>query len=90
MRFSACANERATAFKIKLDKTRWPSEGAGKSRRATAIAKMEQIGSKSVDLDGMYGVLSTKPVFNFATIHTNLINPATGDHRSYTRVLGLS
>ena len=55
------------------------------SRRKTAAKKLEEIGSDNIDLHGLWHVLSTVPVFNYLTIHTDLIVPAWGEYKTYKR-----
>jgi hypothetical protein len=58
---------------------------AKKSRRTTAHNAMEAIGSEGIDLIKLWQVLDTPPVYNGATIHTDLTCPATGEYRTYKR-----
>jgi hypothetical protein len=37
------------------------------------------------NFEGMWDVLSTAPVYNPSTIHTDLVFPSEGDYRSYVR-----
>ena len=55
------------------------------SRRATATAALDKITAADVDLDQLWSVLSTKPVYNAATIHTELVAPAWGEYRTFKR-----
>eukprot|EP01065_Artemidia_motanka_P018653 TRINITY_DN219_c0_g1_i3.p2 TRINITY_DN219_c0_g1~~TRINITY_DN219_c0_g1_i3.p2 ORF type:complete len:364 (+),score=142.61 TRINITY_DN219_c0_g1_i3:73-1164(+) len=54
-------------------------------RRDPAIKAMTAVGAANIDFDTMWDVLSTKPVYNGATIHTDLVNIATGEYRTYLR-----
>ena len=38
---------------------------------------MQTIGQTDMDLDGLWKVLDTPPVYNLATIHTDLVSPGT-------------
>ena len=55
------------------------------SRRATAAKHLEKIGRENIDLHGLWEVLSTVPVFNYLTIHTDLAVPAWGEYQTYKR-----
>lgn len=55
------------------------------SRRLTATRGMDSVGADSVTLGGMWGVLSTSPTYNAATIHTDIVSPAWGQYETYKR-----
>jgi N-acylethanolamine-hydrolysing acid amidase len=53
------------------------------SRLTKAHDLLDAIGKDNVDLLAMWDVLNTPPVFNFATIHTDLVSPEWNEYRSY-------
>jgi len=63
----------------------WEREPWFFDRRKTATSALEGIGSSDINLFNLWHVLSTYPVYNFATIHTDLTCPASGEYRSYKR-----
>lgn len=46
---------------------------------------MNQMGREALSLEGMFKVLSTKPVLNLQTTYTILSCPADGTYQSFTR-----
>lgn len=46
---------------------------------------MNALGRANLTLDGMFQVLSVKPVFNLETTYSILACPADGTYRSYVR-----
>jgi hypothetical protein len=78
-------------YLIQTNDDHWkdPSDG----RRNTGKCLMENIGPENVDLDALWGVMSDKGkgeckgggIYNAATIHTELIVPATGEYHTYLR-----
>jgi hypothetical protein len=63
----------------------WTHDALIFNRRLTATTALEGLGQDRVDLTQLWGVLSTYPVYNFATIHTDLTCPARREYRSYKR-----
>lgn len=55
------------------------------SRRACATAHMDKVGKKSIDLLQLWNVLDVNPVYNQATIHTDLVAPEWDEYRTYKR-----
>eukprot|EP00463_Aulacantha_scolymantha_P000848 TRINITY_DN1568_c0_g1_i1.p1 TRINITY_DN1568_c0_g1~~TRINITY_DN1568_c0_g1_i1.p1 ORF type:complete len:366 (+),score=71.82 TRINITY_DN1568_c0_g1_i1:34-1098(+) len=55
------------------------------SRRTTATNKLDTVGNKLIDLSQLWDVLSTPPVYNEATIHTDLISEKWDEYRTYKR-----
>lgn len=79
-----------TWFVAQTNSDRWETQKEAPdfpfiSRRGTAVRKLESIGAKSLDLLMLWDVLSTFPVYNFATIHTELVAPLLGEYRTYKR-----
>mmetsp|Transcript_34036 Transcript_34036/g.55228 ORF Transcript_34036/g.55228 Transcript_34036/m.55228 type:complete len:382 (+) Transcript_34036:2-1147(+) len=54
-------------------------------RRDPAVRAMEAIGRDNISLAALWEVLSSPPVFNKHTIHTDLLVSAWGEYRSYKR-----
>jgi hypothetical protein len=46
---------------------------------------MEALGQANVDLEGMFGVLSTPPVLNSLTTYTTLMSAGQNSYQSYPR-----
>lgn len=59
--------------------------GSGTSRRKTATDGLDRVTEQRVDLASMWGVLSTSPTYNAATIHTDLVAPAWGEYQTFKR-----
>jgi len=55
------------------------------SRRGCATAHMDKVGKKSIDLLQLWNVLDVNPVYNPATIHTDLVAPKWDEYRTYKR-----
>jgi hypothetical protein len=55
------------------------------TRRGTATKVLNSIGSDAIDLLGLWNVLDTYPVYNLATIHTDLISVAWAEYKTYKR-----
>ena len=55
------------------------------SRRGAAVKNLEGVGERNVDLASMWGVLSSSPTYNAATIHTDLAWPASGYYGTWKR-----
>jgi len=53
------------------------------SRRGTATRSLDTIGTENIGVDALFGVLSTPPVRNFATIHTDFAIPETDLYETY-------
>jgi N-acylethanolamine-hydrolysing acid amidase len=81
---------------LNLGKQRWflPQtnddhwEPPADNRRAAVIAGMNAIGQKSIDLDGIFKVLSTPPVLNPDMVtYTTLMSAGTGNYTAFVRFL---
>jgi len=68
---------------IETNYDHWKPSGDG--RLAVAMKGMAAMSSSTVDLSGMYTVVSTPPVLNHDTIYTVQIDPAAGTLRSMVR-----
>jgi N-acylethanolamine-hydrolysing acid amidase len=55
------------------------------TRRETATRVLNSIGPDAIDLLGLWNVLDTPPVYNLATIHTDLISVAWAEYKTYKR-----
>jgi hypothetical protein len=55
------------------------------SRREAAVEVLDQIGEQNIDLDGVWRTLDTEPVFNPATIHTELVAPEWSEYQTWKR-----
>lgn len=55
------------------------------TRRGTATKALDAIGPANIDLLGLWDVLDIYPVFNLATIHTDIISVAWGEYKTYKR-----
>jgi len=63
----------------------WAPAPLDDDRRWFVKHRMEEIGTGKVGLRDLWNVLSQGPVYNLATIHTELVEPATGDYQTYLR-----
>eukprot|EP00756_Hemistasia_phaeocysticola_P025322 Hpha_TRINITY_DN15999_c1_g6::TRINITY_DN15999_c1_g6_i1::g.71264::m.71264/K13720/NAAA; N-acylethanolamine-hydrolysing acid amidase len=72
-------------FLLQTNYDNWGPVPAGDDRRDPGVKSMEAVGPDSISFDSLWTVLSTRPVYNFATIHTDLVLPATGLYRTYLR-----
>lgn len=71
-------------YVVQTNTDHWVHKG-NSSRRATATHGLDKIGKDSIDLLGLWNVLSTPPTYNQATIHTDLVGSAWGEYRTYKR-----
>jgi len=83
------SNARKRFFLVQTNTDHWQPApfypGYNVSRRGTAIAGVTRLTRWGVSMLGMYDVLSTPPTFNPTTIHTNMMDPLTGEHYAYKR-----
>eukprot|EP01062_Namystynia_karyoxenos_P062072 TRINITY_DN549_c1_g1_i1.p2 TRINITY_DN549_c1_g1~~TRINITY_DN549_c1_g1_i1.p2 ORF type:complete len:404 (+),score=153.55 TRINITY_DN549_c1_g1_i1:83-1213(+) len=77
--------DAAPWFLVQTNYDHWNPAPSSDDRRDPAIKAMEAVGRDAVDFDRLWQVLSTKPVYNAATIHTDFAWPATGEYRTYLR-----
>lgn len=79
-------------FLIQTNYDHWTEAPKSDDRRDNGIKSMEAVGPGNLSLDALWGVMSdtgagsgTRGVYNSATIHTELIVPATGEYHTYMR-----
>jgi len=84
-------------FLVQTNYDHWEKPPTTDDRRDQGICLMEKLGQDAVDLDAMWDVMSTdykgkdkecrsiRGVYNVATIHTELVIPATGEYHTYLR-----
>merc|ERR1712217_471642 len=79
-------------FLVQTNYDHWTQPPKSDDRRDNGIKDMEALGTDKVSLDTLWGVMSdeakgsgTRGVYNAATIHTELIIPATGEYHTYLR-----
>ena len=71
-------------FTVETNTDHWVKNLPG-SRRHVAFNSLTAIGADAIDLQGLWATLDTPPVYNSATIHTDLTCPAWGEYRTYKR-----
>ena len=71
-------------FTVETNTDHWIKNLPG-SRRHVAFNSLTAIGADAIDLQGLWATLDTPPVYNSATIHTDLTCPAWGEYRTYKR-----
>jgi len=82
-------------FLVQTNYDHWKDVPWYDNRRGSAICLMENIGADNVDLEALWGVVSDNgkgqckkglnTVYNVATIHTELVVPATSEYHTYLR-----
>eukprot|EP00756_Hemistasia_phaeocysticola_P025326 Hpha_TRINITY_DN15999_c1_g9::TRINITY_DN15999_c1_g9_i1::g.71310::m.71310/K13720/NAAA; N-acylethanolamine-hydrolysing acid amidase len=72
-------------FLLETNYDHWEPAPKSDDRRDPGIKSMEAVGPDALSFDSLWTILSTKPVFNLATIHTDFAVPATGEYRTYLR-----
>merc|ERR1712083_903770 len=79
-------------FLVQTNYDHWKQPPKSDDRRDNGIRSMEAVGPDKLSLDELWGVMSdtgkgsgTRGVYNSATIHTELIIPATGEYHTYLR-----
>jgi hypothetical protein len=72
-------------FEVETNYDHWEQPPWFDDRVDPANDAMNAMGRKSLSLNGMYQVLSVKPVFNLQTTYTILSCPADGTFQSFTR-----
>jgi len=72
-------------FLLQTNYDNWEAPPSGDDRRDPGIKSMEAVGPSAINFDTLWTVLSTRPVYNLATIHTDFAWPATGEYRTYLR-----
>lgn len=71
-------------FRLETNYDHWEAPPAKDDRRDPAIRGMRKLDGKPT-FEGLWNVLSTHPVYNPSTIHTDVVFPAQGDYRTYAR-----
>jgi N-acylethanolamine-hydrolysing acid amidase len=76
-------------FLIQTNYEHWEKPPALDDRRDNGIKSMKEVGPDGLNLDTLWTVMSTqgspRGVYNQATIHTELVIPATGEYHTYLR-----
>ena len=72
-------------FVLETNYDHWKPAPWYDDRRTPGNEAMNQMGQQHLTLDGLYNVLSTKPVFNLQTTYTILAVPSNGTYTSHTR-----
>lgn len=72
-------------FEVETNYDHWKPAPWFDDRVVPANEGMNKMGRNNLSLQGMFNVLSTKPVFNIQTTYTILSCPATGYYQSWTR-----
>jgi len=72
-------------FEVQTNYDHWTQPPWFDDRVDPANDAMNAIGQQAISLDGLFTVLTTKPIFNLQTTYTILSCPATGEYRAYTR-----
>jgi N-acylethanolamine-hydrolysing acid amidase len=81
-------------YLVQTNYDHWTDPPTSDDRRVSAKCLMENLGPQNVDLDALWGVMSDtgkgqckshRGVYNSATIHTELVVPATGEYHTYLR-----
>lgn len=72
-------------FEVETNYDHWKPPPWFDDRYTPAVIAMNAMGAQNATLQGMYQVMSTKPVLNLQTIHTMLACPADGTYESYIR-----
>eukprot|EP00756_Hemistasia_phaeocysticola_P040903 Hpha_TRINITY_DN16889_c4_g2::TRINITY_DN16889_c4_g2_i1::g.148291::m.148291 len=72
-------------FLLETNYDHWGPVPSNDDRRGPGIQAMEKVGPDAISFDTLWTVLSTRPVYNWATIHTDLAWPAAGEYRTYLR-----
>jgi hypothetical protein len=78
-------NSPSRWFEVQTNYDHWEQPPWFDNRVTPANDAMMKMGQNNVTLDGMFGVLSVKPVFNLQTTYSILACPADGTYISYTR-----
>ena len=71
-------------FRVQTNYDHWTPPPKSDDRRDPANKGMHAL-DRNPTFGGMWGVLSTPPVYRFSTIHTDVVFPAQGDYRSWAR-----
>jgi acid ceramidase len=72
-------------YEVETNYDHWENPPWFDNRVVPANNAMNAMGQQSLSLDGMFKVLSVKPVFNLQTTYTILSCPADGTYKSFTR-----
>lgn len=72
-------------FEVETNYDHWVQPPWFDDRVTPANEGMNKMGQANLSIMGMYGVLSTKPVFNIQTTYTILSIPATGYYATFAR-----
>jgi len=72
-------------YEVQTNYDHWEQPPWFDNRVDPANAGMDALGRNNLSLDGMFKVLTVKPVFNLQTTYSILSCPATGEYRSFTR-----
>lgn len=81
-------------FLVQTNYDHWEDAPKSDNRRDSAICLMTNLGADNVDLEALWTVVSdegkgqcnsSRGVYNGATIHTELVIPATGEYHTYLR-----
>jgi len=72
-------------FEVETNYDHWNPPPWFDNRRDPANNAMNAMGRNNLTLDGMYQVLSTKPVFNLQTTYSFLACPADGTYKTFAR-----
>jgi len=72
-------------FEVETNYDHWQQPPWFDDRRDPANNAMNNMGRNQLTLDGMFGVISTKPVFNLQSCYSILSSPADGIYKSFRR-----
>ena len=72
-------------YRVETNYDHWKAAPDNDDRRDPADVSMDALGQESLDLIGLWGVLSSAPVFNLQTLHTDLCAPAWGEYHTVKR-----